>query len=165
VWYIAGEPECEVDRPGDDADGGSSEDDVGQTSGGAHLHEAEQYVAHRLARVMADPRLFLPTELELAVQRAEAGRGSELQSLLTEWYRIFPYASFAELVGLRGLRLDLPRRARQPLPPTGRSCSRRLPIRMCRRCRPSSSRSRSRSGGRCCGRLGKSGAVGTVCSR
>jgi exodeoxyribonuclease V alpha subunit len=47
---------------------------------GRDLHEAEQYVAERLAGlVLADEPLFKPTELEPAMQRAEARRGIELE--------------------------------------------------------------------------------------
>ena len=61
----------------------------------------------------------------------------------------FPYARYAEMLGLRGIRVDRPgRRSGRPgtrrWPPTARWCSRRSPIRTCRRCRRTSRSSRPR---------------------
>ena len=59
----------------------------------------------------------------------------------------FPYARFAELVGLRGIRVDDPDAARRRpgtrrSRPTGRPCSRRSSTPRCRRCRRTSASSR-----------------------
>ena len=61
----------------------------------------------------------------------------------------FPYARYAELLGLRGIRVDDPDAARRRVGAgarrrTGRWCSRRSPTRRCRRCRRTSRSSRPR---------------------
>ena len=59
----------------------------------------------------------------------------------------FPYARYAELLGLGGVRVDDPERVgdgagTRRWPPTGRSCSRWSSTRTCRRCRRTSRSSR-----------------------
>ena len=59
----------------------------------------------------------------------------------------FPYARYAEMLGLNGIRVDYPDAGRRRVGrgarrPTGRSCSRRSPTRRCRRCRRTSRSSR-----------------------
>ena len=65
----------------------------------------------------------------------------------------FPYARYAELLGLKGIRVDRPDQVapgvgRGAVAPTVRSCSRRSPTRRSRRCRRTSRSSRRRRSAR-----------------